>query len=142
LWVTRFNFKNELRKRIDRVIELARQVKKGYMLDKLNGLHNKHLINLLYNASEAEVMIYMIIRGICCLVPNQKFSRNINLRRIVDSYLEHGRIIVFGNNGDPEVYLTSADWMNRNINRRIETTFPVEDEDIKKELFDILDLQL
>src|SRR5690606_41436613 len=80
--------------------------------------------------------------GICCLVPNQKFSRNINLRRIVDSYLEHGRIIVFGNDGAPEVYLTSADWMNRNINRRIETTFPVEDEDIKKELFDIMDLQL
>ncbi len=75
-------------------------------------------------------------------MPNQKFSRNINLSRIVDSYLEHGRIIVFGNDGAPEVYLTSADWMNRNINRRIETTFPVEDEDIKKELFDILDLQL
>lgn len=142
LWVTRFNFKNELRKRIDREIELARQGKKGYILVKLNGIQNKPLINLLYKASEAGVKIDMIIRGICCLVPNQKFSRNINLRRIVDSYLEHGRVIVFGNNGDPEVYLTSADWMNRNINRRIETTFPVEDEDIKKELFDILDLQL
>lgn len=142
LWVTRFNFKNELRRRIDREIELARQGKKGYILVKLNGIQNKPLINLLYKASEAGVKIDMIIRGICCLVPNQKFSRNINLRRIVDSYLEHGRIIVFGNNGDPEVYLTSADWMNRNINRRIETTFPVEDEDIKKELFDILDLQL
>jgi polyphosphate kinase len=142
LWVTRFNFKNELRKRIDREIELARQGKKGYILVKLNGIQNKPLINLLYKASEAGVKIDMIIRGICCLVPNQKFSRNINLRRIVDSYLEHGRIIVFGNDGDPEVYLTSADWMNRNINRRIETTFPVEDEDIKKELFDILDLQL
>ena len=142
LWVTRFNFKNELRRRIDREIELARQGKKGYILVKLNGIQNKPLINLLYKASEAGVKIDMIIRGICCLVPNQKFSRNINLRRIVDSYLEHGRIIVFGNDGDPEVYLTSADWMNRNINRRIETTFPVEDEDIKKELFDILDLQL
>lgn len=142
LWVTRFNFKNELRRRIDREIELARQGKKGYILVKLNGIQNKPLINLLYKASEAGVKIDMIIRGICCLVPNQKFSRNINLRRIVDSYLEHGRIIVFGNNGDPEVYLTSADWMNRNINRRIETTFPLEDEDIKKELFDILDLQL
>jgi len=142
LWVTRFNFKNELRRRIDREIELARQGKKGYILVKLNGIQNKPLINLLYKASEAGVKIDMIIRGICCLVPNQKFSRNINLRRIVDSYLEHGRIIVFGNDGAPEVYLTSADWMNRNINRRIETTFPVEDEDIKKELFDILDLQL
>lgn len=142
LWVTRFNFKNELRKRIDREIELARQGKKGYILVKLNGIQNKPLINLLYKASEAGVKIDMIIRGICCLVPNQKFSRNINLRRIVDSYLEHGRIIVFGNDGAPEVYLTSADWMNRNINRRIETTFPVEDEDIKKELYDILDLQL
>jgi polyphosphate kinase len=142
LWVTRFNFKNELRKRIDREIELARQGKKGYILVKLNGIQNKPLINLLYKASEAGVKIDMIIRGICCLVPNQKFSRNINLRRIVDSYLEHGRIIVFGNNGDPEVYLTSADWMNRNINRRIETTFPLENEEIKKELFDILDLQL
>ncbi len=142
LWVTRFNFKNELRKRIDREIELARQGKKGYILVKLNGIQNKPLINLLYKASEAGVKIDMIIRGICCLVPNQKFSRNINLRRIVDSYLEHGRIIVFGNDGAPEVYLTSADWMNRNINRRIETTFPVENEEIKKELFDILDLQL
>lgn len=142
LWVTRFNFKNELRRRIDREIELARQGKKGYILVKLNGIQNKPLINLLYKASEAGVKIDMIIRGICCLVPNQKFSRNINLRRIVDSYLEHGRIIVFGNNGDPEVYLTSADWMNRNINRRIETTFPLENEEIKKELFDILDLQL
>lgn len=142
LWVTRFNFKNELRRRIDREIELARQGKKGYILVKLNGIQNKPLINLLYKASEAGVKIDMIIRGICCLVPNQKFSRNINLRRIVDSYLEHGRIIVFGNDGAPEVYLTSADWMNRNINRRIETTFPLENEEIKKELFDILDLQL
>lgn len=142
LWVTRFNFKNELRRRIDREIELARQGKKGYILVKLNGIQNKPLINLLYKASEAGVKIDMIVRGICCLVPNQKFSRNIHLRRIVDSYLEHGRIIVFGNDGAPEVYLTSGDWMNRNINRRIETTFPVEDEYIKKELFDILDLQL
>lgn len=142
LLVTQFNFKHELFRRIEREIDLARKGKEGYIFLKMNGMQHKPLINKLYEASEAGVKIDLIIRGICCLVPNQPFSKNIRVLRIVDSYLEHARMWVFGNNGKREVFLTSADWMNRNVMRRIETTFPIEDERIQEELFDIINLQL
>ena len=114
----------------------------GYILLKMNGIQNKTFINKLYDASKAGVKIDLIIRGICCLVPNKSFSRNIRIIRIVDSFLEHARIWVFGNNGTPELYLSSADWLNRNINRRIEIAFPIDDSALRDEILSILDLQL
>ena len=142
LLVTQFNFKHELIKRIDREIELALKGEDGYILLKMNGIQNKPLINKLYQASQAGVKIDLIIRGICCIVPNQTFSKNIRIVRLVDSYLEHARLWIFGNNGKKELFLTSADWMNRNVMRRIETTFPIENEELVEEIFDIINLQL
>jgi polyphosphate kinase len=109
----------------------------------MNNLEEKVLINKLYEASGAGVIIRLIVRSICCLKPGvQGLSENITVTRIVDRYLEHGRIFVFHNNGSPELYMGSADWMNRNIYRRIEVCFPVYDETIKKQVLEILQLQL
>ena len=91
----------------------------------MNGLHDQNMINELYNASENGVEIDLIVRGICCLVPNRPFSANIKVTRIVDMFLEHSRIWYFYNDGEEELFLTSADWMRRNLNRRIETAFPI-----------------
>jgi polyphosphate kinase len=100
------------------------------------------MIDALYRASEAGVKIDLIIRGICCLVPNQPYSKNITVTRIVDAYLEHSRVWYFYNEGNEDVYLTSADWMERNLHRRIETAFPILSEPLKQQVIDILNLQL
>ena len=142
LLVTQFNFKKELVRRVNREIKLAKSGKQGYILLKMNGIQNKTFINKLYEASMAGVKIDLIIRGICCVVPNQAFSSNITITRIVDSYLEHARVWVFGNDGKNDIFMTSADWMNRNIDWRIETAFPIEDGNLKQEVLDILNLQL
>jgi polyphosphate kinase len=101
------------------------------------------MIALLYRASQAGVKITLIIRGICRLIPGVSgLSENITVRRIVDRYLEHGRIFIFYNNGSKEVYLGSADWMYRNIYRRIEICFPIYDGAIANTLLDLVDIQL
>ncbi|MCU4165073.1 polyphosphate kinase 1 [Carboxylicivirga caseinilyticus] len=142
LLVTKINLRKNIMDRINREIELAKTGKKGYILLKMNGIQNKNLINKLYEASRAGVKIDLIVRGICCLVPDKSYSRNIRVLRLVDSYLEHPRIWVFGNDGQKEMFLSSADWLNRNINRRIETAFPIENDDLKNEILDILEMQL
>jgi polyphosphate kinase len=97
----------------------------------------------LYEASTAGVKITLIVRGICCLVPGMEgISENISVRRIVDRFLEHGRIFIFANNGNTEVYLGSADWMNRNIYRRIEVCFPVFSKILRSELLQIFHIQV
>jgi polyphosphate kinase len=141
LLVTQFNFKQEIINQIDNQIEIAKTSGSGYILLKMNGIQNKILINKLYEASMAGVKIDLIIRSVCCLIPNQPFSRNIRMIRIVDTLLEHARIWVFGINKN-EMYLTSGDWLNRNLNRRIEIAFPIEDNELRQEINDILDLQL
>ena len=88
------------------------------------------------------VKIDLIIRGICCLIPNQPYSRNITITRIVGAYLEHARVWYFYNNGNEDIYLTSADWMQRNLHRRIEVAFPIYNESLKQEIIYILNLQL
>jgi polyphosphate kinase len=108
----------------------------------MNGIQNKNLISKLYEASQAGVKIDLIVRGICCLVPNQSYSENIRVLRLVDSFLEHARIWVFGNNNNTEMFLSSADWLNRNINRRIETAFPIEHPELKAEILTMLEMQL
>lgn len=142
LLVARFNMVPEIMRMIDREIAHVRQGKKGYIILKMNGLHDKQMIDALYRASENGVEIDLIVRGICCLVPNQSYSKNIRITRIVDVFLEHSRIWYFYNNGGEDVYLTSADWMRRNLNRRIEVAFPILTPEIKRQITDILKIQL
>lgn len=108
---------------------------------KVNSLVDPQIISMLYDASNAGVKIQLIVRGICCLVPNVKgFSENIKVVSIVGQLLEHSRIFIFENNGNPLYYMGSADWMPRNLDRRVELVFPVEDEDIKKRVQGVVDV--
>mgnify|MGYP004453243091 FL=1 len=142
LLVARFNMVPELDRMIEREIEHVRAGRKGRIILKMNGLHDTHMINSLYRASECGVEIDLIVRGICCLIPNRPYSRNIRITRIVDMFLEHSRVWYFYNDGEEEVYLASADWMRRNLNRRIETAFPILDASIRQMIIDILHIQL
>ncbi len=142
LLVAQVNIKKGFTRMIDREISNAKAGKEAGMILKMNGLDHKKMIRKLYQASRKGVKIDLLVRGICCLVPGEEFSKNIRVSRLVDRYLEHARIFVFHNDGNPEMYMASADWMNRNLNRRIELGFPVYDENIKSEVMEILKLQL
>jgi len=143
LLVAQFNLQQRFLELIDREISNANEGLSASIIIKLNNLEERILIAKLYEASQAGVKISLIVRSICCLIPGVPgMSGNITIKRIVDRYLEHGRAFIFHNNGDPEIYLGSADWMNRNIYRRIEVCFPVYDEQIKAEITAIVNLQL
>ncbi|MEA4916258.1 polyphosphate kinase 1 [Proteiniphilum sp.] len=142
LLVTQFNMLPAIHKMIEREIEHVKNGGIGYIILKMNSLEDRGMIDALYRASEAGVKIDLIIRGICCLVPEQPYSENITITRIVDAYLEHSRVWYFFNGGEEDVYLTSADWMQRNLHRRIEVAFPIYMESIKREIIDILKIQL
>ena len=136
-----------LRKRflrmINREADHARAGREAHIKAKMNSLCDKEIITALYNASYAGVKIELVVRGICCLkagVPG--LSENISVRSIVGNFLEHSRIFYFHNDGSPEVYMGSADWMPRNLDRRVEIMFPVEDEKLKEEVIHILDVEL
>ena len=141
LLVAQFNMMPALQTMIDKEIANAENRRKGRIILKMNSIEDKQMITELYRASEAGVEIDLIIRGICCLIPNQPYSKNIKITRIVDSFLEHSRIWYFYNNGDPTYHLTSADWMARNLRRRIEVAFPVFCEKHRKQIMDILSIQ-
>lgn len=143
LLVAQFNMRKLFTKMIDNEIKNAKAGKKAWMILKMNSLEDPKMINKLYEANNAGVKIDLIVRGICCLVPGIKgLSENIKAVSIVDRYLEHSRIFVFCNNNKTKVYAGSADWMKRNLSRRIEVCFPVYDESIKNEILDILKIQL
>ncbi|MBR6251365.1 MAG: polyphosphate kinase 1 [Bacteroidales bacterium] len=142
LLFTRINLKPRFIDMIDREIANVEKGLGGCIILKMNGLQNREIINKLYEASMAGVKVHLIIRGVCCLVPDQPYSRNITITRIVDRYLEHGRIWFFSNCGKNEIYLTSSDMLNRNLYHRIECAFPIENEEIKKQLMDILTIQM
>ncbi|QKJ30910.1 polyphosphate kinase 1 [Mucilaginibacter mali] len=143
LLVAQFNLQDRFLALIDREIANARNGLPANITIKLNNLEEKILIAKLYDASQAGVKINMLVRSICCLVPGvEGMSQNISIHRIVDRYLEHGRAFIFHNNGQPEVYLGSADWMNRNIYRRIEVCFPIYDEQIKANIIAMINMQL
>jgi polyphosphate kinase len=142
LLVAQFNLQEGFIDLINREIENAKKGNPAFITIKLNNLEERVLISKLYEASCAGVKIRLIIRSICSLIPGvEGMSENITIRRIVDRYLEHGRIFIFQNGGDQLVYLGSADWMNRNIYKRIEVCFPVYSPDLKKEIIDIIELQ-
>ena len=109
----------------------------------MNSLCDKEVIAALYEASAAGVKVELIIRGISCLkVGKPGISENISVRSLVGNFLEHARIFYFLNNGQEEIYMGSADWMPRNLDKRVEILFPVEDASIMKEIRHILDIQL
>jgi polyphosphate kinase len=130
-----------LLKLIDREIIHATAGRKTEIKLKMNSLSDFVMIDKLYDASNAGVKILLEVRGVCSLIPGiPGMSENIEAISIVDNYLEHSRIFIFGNAGQTEVYISSADFMTRNLDRRVEVTCPIYDEEIKKELIDNFDL--
>lgn len=123
--------------KIDKEIEFQKKTKNGRIITKLNGLLEPTIVQALYRASQAGVQIDIICRGICSLRPGIKgISENIRVRSIVDRFLEHSRVFYFGNGGNPDVYIGSADWMDRNLSRRVEVVFPIEQALLKKRMID------
>lgn len=128
---------------IRRETENARMGKEARIIAKMNSLCDPVIISALYEASHAGVKIDLIVRGICCLKTGiHQLSENITVRSIVGNFLEHSRIFYFYNGGFEDVYMGSADWMPRNLDKRVEITFPVEDEDLKRDVIEILNIQL
>jgi polyphosphate kinase 1 len=128
---------------IHREITHAKNGKEARIIAKMNSLCDAGIIEALYEASSAGVKIDLIIRGICCLKPGiEGVSSNISVRSIVGNFLEHSRIFYFFNDGYEEIYMGSADWMPRNLDKRVEILFPVEDSSLKAEIVDMLNIQL
>lgn len=126
---------------IDKEITSAKNGKPAYIKLKMNSISSYKMIDKLYEASRAGVKIQMIVRGLCCLVPGVKgMSENIEIISIVDKFLEHTRLYIFANQNDPKIYISSADWMTRNIDTRVEVSCPIYDEDLKRELKHLFDI--
>ncbi|MEI9945181.1 MAG: phospholipase D-like domain-containing protein [Chitinophagaceae bacterium] len=135
--------RKELIKLIDEEIRQAKKEKPSGITLKMNSISDEDMIDKLYEAARAGVPINLIVRGIFCMLSeNKKFKLPVKAVSIVDEYLEHARVWVFHNKGKEKVYISSADWMLRNLEHRIEATCPIWDEDIKQELIDILNIQL
>lgn len=135
--------RKELIRLIQDEIRNARKGKRAVITAKMNSLSDDEIIFYLYEAARAGVEIRLIVRGIFCMLSeNEKFKKPVTAVSIVDEYLEHARIWVFHNDGKEKVYISSADWMVRNLDHRVEASCPILDERIKKELIDILDIQL
>ena len=128
---------------IDKEIKSAYEGKHASIILKLNSLSDEELIIKLYEAARAGVKIKMIIRGICCMfTENKKFKKKVKAISIVDEYLEHARVMIFNHDGKEKVFISSADWMLRNLDHRVEAACPVTDKEIQQELKDILNIQL
>lgn len=133
--------KSVFSKLIDNEIKNAIAGKEAYIKIKMNSFTSYKMVDKLYKASRAGVKIQLIVRGICCLVPGVKgMSENIEAISVVDKFLEHTRLFVFANGGNPKVYISSADWMTRNLDYRVEVGCPIYDEDIKQELMDTFEI--
>ncbi|MEI7905436.1 MAG: polyphosphate kinase 1, partial [Candidatus Firestonebacteria bacterium] len=128
---------------IEKEMECQKKYKNGLIIAKMNSLEDPKIIEKPYEASCAEVKIKLIVRGICCLVPGVKgLSENIEIRSIVGRYLEHSRVFLFNNNNDKRIFLSSADWMRRNLDKRIEVLFEVTKGELKENLAALLDINL
>lgn len=133
--------RNRFYKLIGNEIVNARQGKPALIRLKLNSISNYEIIDRLYEASQAGVKIEMIVRGICCLIPGVKgLSENIEVISVIDKFLEHPRVYIFGARGEEKVYISSSDWMTRNLDNRVEVTCPIYDEDVKGEIIKTHDI--
>ncbi|WP_459478219.1 RNA degradosome polyphosphate kinase [Clostridium saccharoperbutylacetonicum] len=138
-----YRLRKKLEHLIERETEYAKSGKKAKIIAKMNSLVDKKLMIALYKASQAGVKVQLIVRGICCLKPGIKgLSENITVKSIVGRYLEHSRIYYFHNEGKEDIYISSADWMYRNLDKRVETMTIIEDSMIKRELKEMLELYL
>jgi polyphosphate kinase len=143
LLISPINMRNSLIEFINAEIANAKKGKKAQIIVKLNSITDTVLIEHLYKAVKENVEVHLIIRGITTLKANHdKMNAKLNAISIVDQYLEHARVIIFHNNGNEKVYISSADWMVRNLDHRIEVAVPINDKLIKKELIDIINIQL
>ena len=143
LLVGQFNLRTGLKSLIDFEISQAKKGNKASIFLKMNSLQDKKMINHLYKASKAGVEVKLIVRGICCLIPELKgISEKIEAISIVDRFLEHSRVFIFHNKGNEKIYLSSADWMTRNLSHRIETAFPIYDPAIRKQIMELMQIQL
>ncbi len=142
LGVGQFNLNKVLEHAVKTEIKNAKHGKPAEIILKLNSLQEKNMIKSLYKASQAGVKVKLIVRGICSLVPGIKnISENIEAISIVDRFLEHPRVFIFHNDGDEKIFISSADWMARNLHHRIETIVPIYDKEIQKFIRDILNIQ-
>ena len=141
LIISPYNTKKFFKSLIKNEIKNAKRGKDAFIKIKLNNITNYEMIKELYKAAEEGVKIYLIVRGICCLIPDQKNTHNnIELISIVDKFLEHTRMFIFCNNGKNKTYISSADWMTRNLDNRVEVTIPIEDEKISNQLNEIFSI--
>jgi polyphosphate kinase len=142
LLVSPLSMRRQLNQYVEKEIANARNGKLASIILKLNSLSDEELIIKLYEAARAGVKIKMVIRGICCMfTQNKKFRRKVKAISIVDEYLEHARIMIFHNGGKEKYFISSADWMVRNLDHRVEAACPVFDKNIQQELKEILDIQ-
>jgi len=126
---------------INRETELHTKENPGFIFVKLNSIAHEEVIQALYRASRKGVKIQLLVRGICCLRPGiEGISDNIEVRSIIGRFLEHSRVFYFKNGGDEEIYISSADWMTRNLHKRVELMFPILDTDLKKDMYNLLKL--
>ncbi|WP_422350743.1 polyphosphate kinase 1 [Flagellimonas sp.] len=133
--------KSTFMKLIDNEIANALVGKEAFIKIKMNSLTSYKMVDKLYEASRAGVKVQLIIRGVCCLIPGVSgMSENIEAISVVDKFLEHPRLFIFGNEGNPKIYISSADWMTRNLDFRVEVGCPIYDSDIKQELLDTFDI--
>ncbi|WP_297707030.1 polyphosphate kinase 1 [uncultured Eudoraea sp.] len=133
--------KSLFKKLIDNEIQSAILGRDAYIKIKMNSFTSYEMVDKLYEASRAGVKIQLIIRGVCCLIPGvEGMSENIEAISIVDKFLEHPRVFIFGNDGDPKIFISSADWMTRNLDNRVEVGCPIYDDDIKQELIDTFEI--
>lgn len=139
LLVAPFNMKERFKKLIKAEIKAARAGNDAYMILKMNSLEEPEMIELIQRAVAAGVKVKMIVRGICRYLPSSE--EDVEIVSIIDRYLEHARIFIFGNGGEEKVFIGSADWMKRNLSRRVEVITPIFDEDVKKQLREIVDMQ-
>ena len=141
LIISPINTESRFKKLIKKEVQNAKLGKPAWIKIKLNNITSYSMIKALYEASRSGVRIQMIVRGICCLIPRQVgMSENIEVISIIDKFLEHTRFMIFCNNQDNEVFISSADWMTRNLDNRVEVTCPIYQPELKKELFDIFNI--
>jgi polyphosphate kinase len=143
LLVSPFTTRSGFEALLKQEIKQAKAGRKAYAILKMNSLEDPEMIEKIYEACQAGVKVQLIVRGICCAVPDvEGLSENLEIISIVDRFLEHARVYIFGNGGEECLFLASADWMTRNLDRRVEVVFPVYDEKIREEIRHIINLQL